>query len=119
MVERPRFNSTKNGAGIKKQAGDASSDKQTSQSNSDQNSSSAVITGNPLKLILKVAFSASDLELLRGVILQYPGTEEVYFKITQNGSSNIVKTGFKVENSSALKESLINSFDDKIEVVGN
>ncbi len=70
-----------------------------------------------LKIILAKELPADQLELLRRILLKYPGSAQVYFKINSNGESRILKTGFQVDKSAALLNELKDNFPVDLQVV--
>jgi hypothetical protein len=46
----------------------------------------------------------------------YPGENEVYFKITENGKAKIIKTAFRVNNNQELNNKLKEEFKDLVKI---
>ncbi len=72
----------------------------------------------PLRLILLKEMDAQGLEELRRVFAGYPGSDEVYFRITVAGKNQIIKTAFKVSNNQGLRSELKQKFPDSIKPAG-
>jgi len=72
---------------------------------------------NSLRLIFLPKSSAADLKKLREFLVAYPGEQEVYFKIIDNGKAKVIKTAFRVNNNAELRTVLEASFSEKIRVV--
>jgi len=73
----------------------------------------------PLKIVFNIEPSADDLGRLRDLLMSHPGESETYFKIKQADKDSIVKTGFKVNNSSELSSLLREKFSDVLQVIEN
>jgi DNA polymerase III alpha subunit len=73
--------------------------------------------GKPLKIILLNELSLEETEILKSIMINYPGNDPVYFKINNNGKDQIIKSGFLINNSDKLKKELIVALDDKIKIV--
>lgn len=71
----------------------------------------------PLKLVFKGELLPADLSALRDLLAKFPGSGEVYFKVTGPEGAKIIKTSFRVAASSPLKEAIRTGFSDKITVV--
>lgn len=71
---------------------------------------------NPLRLIFLTDLAPQDLINLKSLFSLFPGENEVYFKITENGKAKILKTGFKVENNEELIQKLGTDFKELIKV---
>jgi len=72
----------------------------------------------PLRIILPEESSSIDPTDLKKVFDLYPGEDEVYFKmIDQVGKARVLKTSFRVNNSSDLKNKLEEKFSGKIKLV--
>jgi len=69
-----------------------------------------------LKLVFNQEFDEKLLSSLKEYFLKYSGTDKVYFKIIQNGTSNIIETGFRVENNEELAAA-IKKLGDAITIV--
>lgn len=74
-------------------------------------------TSNPLRLISLKDLSVNDLNELKKVFSLYPGEDEVYFKINEQGKAKIVKTAFKIANNLELREKIKSSFSELIKIV--
>lgn len=115
----PRNNYRRNGNG----AGSASSKSAsvTKQSPSENKSILEAVpqkkSNNPLRLISLKDLSANDLNELKKIFSLYPGEDEVYFKINEQGKAKIVKTAFQITNTSELKKQIESSFAELIKIV--
>lgn len=69
-----------------------------------------------LRLVLTENFSASHLEKLKQLFSDFPGKDEVYFRIVENDKYKVIKTTFRVNNQSDLKEKIINNFKNLITI---
>lgn len=74
-------------------------------------------SNHPLRLISLKDLSSDNLIDLKKVFSLYPGEDEVYFKINENGKAKIVKTAFRIANQSELRERLQANFADLIKIV--
>ncbi len=70
----------------------------------------------PLKIIFLAEPSEKNLLEMKELFSVHPGEDEVYFKITENDKSKIVKTAFRVENDETLNKKLIEAFKDLIKI---
>ncbi|MFA5184587.1 MAG: DNA polymerase III subunit alpha [Patescibacteria group bacterium] len=73
---------------------------------------------NPLRLIFLQAAPSDDLAELRAIFADYPGEDEVYFRIDASGSAQIIKTAFKVDNNPDLRQRLTDKFSATIKIAG-
>jgi DNA polymerase-3 subunit alpha len=71
----------------------------------------------PLKIIFERDLSNDELNLLRELLISHPGTSDTYFKIKQADKDTIVKTGFKVNNSTELIKVISDSFSGSLKIV--
>ena len=53
---------------------------------------------------------------LKQVFSLYPGEDEVYFKIIENGKAKIIKTAFKVANGKKLIDELEKHFSELLKI---
>ena len=74
---------------------------------------------NPLKIIFLDDLSQVVLEKLKECFLRYPGEEEVYFKVIDNGKAKIIKTAYRVDNGKKLRDQLKNDFVTVLKIVEN
>ncbi|HBA36903.1 TPA: DNA polymerase III subunit alpha [Candidatus Falkowbacteria bacterium] len=70
----------------------------------------------PLRLIFVKNPGPEDLEELRRLFSLYPGESEVYFKITEAGKAQVIKTAFRVADSEELRAELKNKFLEAIKI---
>jgi DNA polymerase III subunit alpha len=73
--------------------------------------------GNALKIIFLKNLEAEKLNDLKALFLSHKGEDKVYFKISNNGEDNIIETGFRINNSSSLRESIIDNFHNYLKIV--
>lgn len=66
----------------------------------------------PLRIIFLRDLVGQDLVNLKEVFSSYPGEDDVYFKITENGKARIIKTAFKVDHGEELSVKLKENFSD-------
>ncbi len=71
---------------------------------------------NPLRIISMTDLSSADLINLKNIFSIYPGNDEVYFKITENGKAKIIKTAFRVENTKELVGKLTEDFSGLLKI---
>ena len=76
-------------------------------------------TEKPLKIIFERDLSNNELQSLRETLIAHPGASDTYFKIKQVDKDTIMKTGFKVNNSSELISILRDSFSGALKIVEN
>ncbi len=82
--------------------------------------SGPVITGpanslpDPLNLILNSEFSQEELVLLKEILLQYPGSNQVFLEINLNGNKKLIATGFQVDRQPKLLTDLMAKFAGKV-----
>ena len=74
------------------------------------------ISKKPLRIIFLEELANQNLLDMKELFSAYPGEDEVYFKITENGKSQIIKTAFRVKNSTSLNEKLKAKFTDLIKI---
>ena len=74
---------------------------------------------NPLKVIFLNDLNFESLEKLKKSFANYPGDQEVYFKVIDSGKAKIIKTAFRVDNNILLLQELKNEFSDVIKIVEN
>ena len=79
-------------------------------------SESVPVVSKPLRLILLQDMTAERLDDMRRVFASYPGSEEVYFRVTEEGKSRIIKTAFRVDNSSRLNDEIKEHFSEVIKI---
>ena len=77
----------------------------------------SVAPKNPLRIIFMTYLAPQDLMNIKSVFSFYPGEDEVYFKIVENGKARIIKTAFRVENNADLILKLKDDFRDLIKIV--
>ena len=53
----------------------------------------------PLLLSLEDNFTDSDLMMIKNIFSEFPGNDEVYFRILEDNKYKVVKTSFKVNNN--------------------
>ncbi|MFA5131176.1 MAG: DNA polymerase III subunit alpha [Patescibacteria group bacterium] len=70
----------------------------------------------PLRLIFMTDLAAADLVNLKNIFSLFPGADEVYFKITENGKAKIIKTAYRVENAEELNKKLAEDFKDLLKI---
>ncbi len=70
----------------------------------------------PLKVIFLGEPSSENILGMKELFSVYPGEDEVYFKITENGKSKIIKTAFRVDNNAELNKELNKQFGDLIKI---
>jgi len=70
-----------------------------------------------LRLIFLKDLSADDLNELKRTLALFPGEAEVRFKIVVAGQAQVVKTDFKVANTTELRAVLNKQFIDKLRIV--
>ena len=71
---------------------------------------------NPLRIIFLTDLNAQNLLDLKTIFSLYPGENEVYFKITENGKAKIIKTAFRVNNNQELNNKLKEEFKDLVKI---
>ncbi len=71
---------------------------------------------NPLRIIFMTDLEPADVVNLKNAFSIYPGEDEVYFKITENGKAKIIKTAFKVENTKDLVDKLKEDFRELLKI---
>jgi DNA polymerase-3 subunit alpha len=76
-----------------------------------------VFPKKPLKIIFQSDMGESDLEDLKKVFASFPGKDEVYFKVNEDGKAKIIKTIFAVDNNQELRQLLKNNFSERLEIV--
>jgi len=76
-------------------------------------------TANPLKVIFLGDLNSENLENLKNVFAKYPGDEEVYFKVIDNGKARIIKTAYRVNNDQELLQELKKDFAAVLKIVEN
>jgi DNA polymerase-3 subunit alpha len=74
------------------------------------------VTKKPLRIIFLEELAAQNLLDMKEIFSTYPGEDEVYFKITENGKSQIIKTAFRVDNNISLNEELKTKFTGLIKI---
>ncbi len=74
---------------------------------------------NPLKIIIQENITPDVMEDFKQLLINNPGQDKTYFKIIQNGESNIIETGFRVNNNKALVSKIKEVCGDKVEIVEN
>jgi DNA polymerase-3 subunit alpha len=72
-----------------------------------------------LRLAFERNLDSAELDRLRALFLAHPGTSQVYFKIKNGASANILKTGFHVANQAELIAAIKAGFEGAINVVEN
>lgn len=70
----------------------------------------------PLRLIFLRELQAGNLEDLRSLFAAYPGTDEVYFRVTEADKPKIIKTAFKVDNNNELNKELRERFSETLKI---
>lgn len=73
----------------------------------------------PLKIVFNNEPTVTELGALRDLLMSHVGESETYFKIKQVDKDSIVKTGFKVNNSSELVSLLREKFSEVLQVIEN
>ena len=71
----------------------------------------------PLKIIFENIPSNEELSGLRELLIAHPGDSDTYFKIKQTDKDTIMKTGFKVSNSSELTNLIKEKFSGILKIV--
>ena len=71
----------------------------------------------PLKIIFEQDMNNDNLSALRDILISHPGSSDTYFKIKQAEKNTIVKTGFKVDNSSELITAITSRFSGILKIV--
>jgi DNA polymerase-3 subunit alpha len=75
------------------------------------------IPADPLKLVFLKTLDSQELDKLRTLFARHPGRSSVYFKVKDNGQDKILKTGFLVDNSQDLRETIKQEFEGALTVV--
>lgn len=88
----------------------------TNKSTSVSTPAAVAVPKNPLRIIFLKDLTATDLLGLKEIFSSYPGVDEVYFKITEEGKAKIIKTAFRVENNEELITKLQKKFGDFLKV---
>jgi DNA polymerase-3 subunit alpha len=81
--------------------------------------SSVSQSSNPLKVIFLSDLNSDNLEKLKNCFAKYPGDEEVYFKVIDDGKAKIIKTAYRVQNNSELLQELKKDFISILKIVEN
>ncbi|HZJ41680.1 MAG TPA: DNA polymerase III subunit alpha [Patescibacteria group bacterium] len=71
---------------------------------------------NSLRLSLPDNFSASDLVKLKSVFTLFSGNDDVYFRLVIDGKYKVIKTDFKVNEDSDIKEKIKSMFKNEIKI---
>jgi len=72
-----------------------------------------------LKLILDKMCDADTLNKLKKFFSEHQGLNKVYFKIKQNGQEKLLETGFRVNNSEALRNAVKQMLGANVVVLDN
>ena len=68
-------------------------------------------------LAFKDSVSTEVLEEIKSILLQYPGSDNIFVKVKINGEEKIIKLDILVEASLDLKNKLISDFSNILDVV--
>ncbi len=71
----------------------------------------------PLKVVVNRELTGDESEKMKSVLLNNFGNSKVYFKITMDGKSSIIETGFRVNNTQDLKAGLREALGDSVTVL--
>jgi DNA polymerase-3 subunit alpha len=71
---------------------------------------------NSLRLSLEDNFSATDLSKLKEIFSLFSGSDDVYFRIEKDGKYKVIKTNFKVNIETGVKEKIKSLFKDGIKI---
>ena len=74
---------------------------------------------NPLKIIFLNDLDPTSLEKLKKCFANYPGEEEVYFKVVDSGKAKIIKTAYRIANNDLLRQELKTDFQEVLKIVEN
>jgi DNA polymerase III alpha subunit len=72
---------------------------------------------NPLKISIEKELNENDLSLLIKTFKDNPGSNEVYFKVIENGKARIIKTSYFVNNNTTLKNNLRVNFKNYLKII--
>ena len=75
-----------------------------------------VTSQKPLRIIFLKDLTVTDLPSLKEVFSSFPGSDEVYFKIVEEGKAKIIKTAFRVENNKDLTTKLKEKFSSLLKI---
>ncbi len=70
----------------------------------------------PLKVIFLGELNNPDLLKIKQVFSSYPGSSEVYFRVSEEGKNKIIKTAFRVNNCESLRNNLNKDFKEIIKL---
>ncbi len=105
----------------------ASAGKPASSSTTKSNQAAANQSASPLSnpallnsLLLSFAekFSVGDLEELKRIFALFPGNDEVYFRLLEDGKYKVIKTAFKVDNQPNLRGELESALGAIVKISG-
>ena len=73
---------------------------------------------NPLRLVFLKNISAHDLTGLKSLFASFPGSDEVYFQVVEDGKYKIVKTAFRIANNDDLHAKIRQDFSTTLRIAG-